>query len=477
MSDALVPTPSLPARRARLPPPRLQWSRRPGARLPPLRRRRGPPARPPRGAPSLPHRGGGRARVARRPDPSRGDGRGPGRVRRGARGVRQGGAAGAVGPHLLPGGRAGRAHGQPRPRGRLPDREPRRSAEPRGAGRPGRPPQRRVARHVAPLPHAARVGLPLADRRRHPAGPRRARSRHGGRHALHLADRGGRAGPRHGSRAGARLGARRRRLLRRRHRRGGGDPGPGRHAGRAGADRLPPSSRPPAHRRGPGAPVPRGPARPEPPLRRSHRAPRGSRLPARPPARPRRAQGRGVAQHRGLQPPPSLRGPGRRGGGLPAGHRSGRGVLLAPGQSRPPLHGHGGARARRRVAGGRDPHRSQALPGVGEPGPGFLLPPALRGRGARLSCRPRHQSEGRGGPRLSRPQPAEPRPRRRGRAPSCRPRSGSTRASPRSAISSAGAWRPIRAPSNRTDTAVWWGALCAPIPRPPPACRRTARSR
>src|SRR4029078_1371816 len=152
MSDALVPTPSLPARRARLPPPRLQWSRRPGARLPPLRRRRGPPARPPRGAPSLPHRGGGRARVARRPDPSRGDGRGPGRVRRGARGVRQGGAAGAVGPHLLPGGRAGRAHGQPRPRGRLPDREPPRSAEPRGAGRPGRASRRRVGRRLTRPP-------------------------------------------------------------------------------------------------------------------------------------------------------------------------------------------------------------------------------------------------------------------------------------------------------------------------------------
>jgi MFS family permease len=41
---------------------------------------------------------------------------------------------------------------------------------------------------------------------------------------------------------------------------------------------------------------------------------------------------------------------------------------------------------------------------------------------------------------------------------SCRPRSGSTRASPRSETSSAGASPPIRAPSNRTDLAVWWGA-------------------
>ena len=58
-----------------------------------------------------------------------------------------------------------------------------------------------------------------------------------------------------------------------------------------------------------------------------------------------------------------------------------------------------------------------------------------------------------------------------------RPRSGSTRASPRSETSSAGASPPIRAPSNRTDLAVWWGAH-APRSRgrPRPPGRSTAPS-
>src|SRR4029077_12032313 len=151
------------------------------------------------------------------------------------------------------------------------------------------------------------------------------------------------------------------------------------------------------------------------PLRRPAGAPRGAGLPARAPA-PRRVQGCGVPQRRRLQPPSSLPRSGRRGGRLPAGHHGRPGVLLALRQPRPALHGHGRGRAGARVAAVRDPPRPEPLPRVGEPGPGSLFAEALRGGGPRLPGRARHQSERRLRPRLSRPQPAEPRPRRRGRA-------------------------------------------------------------
>ena len=100
-------------------------------------------------------------------------------------------------------------------------------------------------------------------------------------------------------------------------------------------------------RRRPGPALAAGAAGPEPPRAGPARAPRGRGLPALAPARPRRAQGRGVAEHRRLQPPAPLRRSGRRRRPLPAGDRGRPGVLLALRQPRPPLHGHGPVRAGR----------------------------------------------------------------------------------------------------------------------------------